>query len=462
MKHKQNTQRSPSASALSFREKIGYGTGDLAMSIFWQLFGMFLMYFYTDVFGLSAAAVGTMFLVTRVWDTANDVIAGVICDRTKSRWGKFRPWLLWAALPLVITGYLTFSTPDLGATQKLIYAYITYTLVGMAYTMINVPYGALLGVMSPNPDDRVSLASYKFVLAFVGCLVVQALTLPLVAKLGGGNEALGFKLVLIIYGVVAIALFYVTFASTRERVEPPKEQDNNFRRDIKNLLSNGPWLATLGVGMAVLLCVSIRNGSIIYYFKYYVGKESLATSFMVAGSLAAIVGTMLVKPVAVRLGKRNTFIGMMVLSAVLMGMTYLMKPDALVELFVLQVVINLISQPAFALLWSMLSDVADYGEWKDGRRATGLVFSAGSMALKMGWTIGGAITGWVLAGYGFEANVEQTERGLEGIRLLLSLLPMGGAILTAIALWFYPLTEKRMREIEADLTARRKGNNNEF
>ena len=247
---------------ISFKEKVGYGLGDTASNLYFQMFVNFLLFFYTDIFGISAAAAGTMLMVSRFWDAANDPMMGIIADRTNSRWGKFRPYLIWMSIPLAVVGVLTFITPNFDATGKLIYAYITFTLVMMAYTAINIPYSALMGVISPNSSERTSVSTYRFVLAFVGAFIVQGLTLPLVNLFGGGDQATGFPLTMAVFGVLACILFYITFATTRERVIVPTTQESSLKEDVKNLLKNRPWMYLLIMGIFTLGYIIIRSGTI--------------------------------------------------------------------------------------------------------------------------------------------------------------------------------------------------------
>ncbi len=440
---------------LSVKEKIGYGLGDAASNFYWQMFMNFLLFFYTDVFGISAAAAGTMFLVVRIWDTANDPLMGLIADRTESRWGKFRPWLIWGALPIGIIGVLTFTTPGFGMTGKLVYAYITYSLMIMAYTVVNIPYSALMGVMTPDSMERTSLSSYRFVLAMAATFVVQGATLPLVKALGGESQAAGFQRTLMIYSVAAVALFYLTFRLTKERVRPPQAQKTPLRNDLRDLSHNGPWLVMFLIGIFALTYNCIRSGAVIYYFKYYVGRESLTSAFMMAGTAAVIVGIMLTNFFASRFGKRNLYIALMGVTTVLTTLFYFVPRENIVAVFGLHIAISFFLAPTAPLIWAMYADTADYSEWKWNRRATGLVFSAASFAQKMGYTIGGALAGWLLAYFGFKANVVQTEATQNGIRLLISVIPAVGSALAAAAACFYTLDEPFMKRIEADLAKRR-------
>ncbi len=454
---------------LPFFEKIGYSLGDTASNLFWQTFSMFLLFFYTDIFGISAAAAGTMFLVTRIWDTVNDPLMGIIADRTNTRWGKFRPYLLWLAIPFGVIGVLTFITPDFSDTGKIIYAYVTYSLMMMIYTAINIPYSALMGVMSPNSLERTSLSSFRFVAAFGGGLIVQGTALKLVKITGGGNQATGWQWTMTIFAILAAALFLTTFATTKERVSPPKTQKTSLANDLHDLITNIPWLMLFIIGIFLLTFVSIRNGSIMYYFKYYVGNQTfslfgkthsydrdiLASAFMVFGSVANIIGVLCTRYISALFGKRRAFMMLMLITSVLTAMFYLLKNDAIISMFTIQVLISLVMGPLSPMIWAMYTDTADYSEWRTGRRATGLVMSASTMAQKFGWTIGGALAGWLLASFGFKANEAQSVETLHGIRLLISLIPAVCAIIGAAAMFFYRLDDDMMKQIEKDLALRK-------
>ena len=451
---------------VSLREKIGYGLGDAASSMFWKIFTFYLAIFYTDVFGISAAAAGTMFLVTRIWDTANDPIMGIVGDRTHTRWGKFRPYLLWVAVPFAIIGVLLYTTPDWSATGKLIYAYITYTLMMMAYTAINVPYASLLGVMTANTEDRTSLASYRMVFAFGGSLLVVAIYQPVVdmfQNIVSTNAA--YQLTMVVIGVIAVTFFILTFLWTRERIKPPRDQKNSLKEDFKNLLNNIPWFILLGAGVMTLIFNSVRDGVAMYYFKYYITDDTAvalskmtftySTLYLFLGQATNMLGVIMAKPISARLGKRKTFMYAMVLASVLSSLFYFCTKEAVAMVYVLQALVSFCAGIIFPLLWSMYADTADYSEYKTGRRATGLVFSASSMTQKLGWTLGGSITLWLLAFYGFEANVEQTPDTIEGIKHMLSFVPAIGALISGLFMYFYKLDDKTMKTIEIELAKRR-------
>jgi glycoside/pentoside/hexuronide:cation symporter, GPH family len=454
-------------SRVSLREKIGYGFGDAASSMFWKIFSFYLAIFYTDVFGISAVAAGTMLLVTRIWDTAIDPIMGVIGDRTNTRWGKFRPYLLWVAIPFGIIGVLLFTTPDFGTTGKLVYAYITYTLMMMAYTAINVPYASLLGVMTANTNDRTTLASYRMIFAFGGSLLVVAIYQPLVdlfKKVVEINSA--YQLTMLVIGIIAVGFFFLTFSWTKERIKPPKSQQNSLKDDFKNLLKNVPWFILLGAGVMTLIFNSVRDGVAMYYFKYYVVDDTavaiskmtftFSTLYFLLGQAFNMVGVAMAKPISARIGKRKTFMFAMIGAAFLSTGFYYCTKEVVIFVYILQAMISFCAGIIFPLLWSMYADTADYSEWKTGRRATGLVFSASSMSQKLGWTLGGSITLWLLGYFGFKANVDQNPETINGIKYMLSYIPAIGALISGIFMYFYKLDEKTLKTIETDLEQRRK------
>ena len=457
---------------IKLTEKIGYGFGDMASSMFWKLFGAYLMIFYTDVFGLPAAVVGTMFLITRIWDSAFDPIVGVVADRTHSRWGKFRPYLLWLAAPFGIIGVLTFVTPDWSPTGKLVYAYVTYSLMMMIYSAINVPYASLLGVMSPNPKERNTLSTYRMTFAYIGSFIALLLFMPLVNFFSGnskdlGDQQTGWTMAVVVIAILCIILFFGCFAWTKERVKPIKEAQNPLKEDLKDLFKNKPWWILLGAGVAALVFNSIRDGATVYYFKYFVVEEDYATvsffgmSFVLSGlylalgQAANIIGVIAAAPVSNRIGKRNTYMWAMIIATVLSVIFYWFDKEDLIWMFVFQALISICAGSIFPLLWSMYADCADYSELKTGNRATGLIFSSSSMRQKFGWAIGTAITGWLLGFFGFQANAVQSEEAISGIKMFLSFLPAVGTILSVVFISMYPLTEKKMKDITTELECKR-------
>jgi len=451
---------------LKLREKVAYGLGDFASSMFWKLFSMFLLFFYTDVFGISAAAVGTMFLVTRVWDAFNDPIMGLICDRTSTRWGKFRPYLLYVAFPFAIIGILTFSTPDFGMTGKLIYAYVTYTMMMMVYTAVNVPYASLMGVMTANTVERTSLASYRFLGAFSGGLFVTATAAWLIDYFGDGvDSAIGYQITVGIYAFLAAGLFILTFLGTRERLRPAIKT-NKLKDDLRDIAKNAPWFIMLGAAISVLIFNSLREGAMLYYFRYFIGSQevmflgevswnALVSAYMSIWLAANIVGVLLAKPVSLWLGKKISFLTAMLLSAMFSFALFFLQPHQIELIFLLNIMIGITAGLVLPLIWSMYADIADFSEFRTGRRATGLIFSSSSMSQKFGWTIGGALSGWFLAAFGYQAGVDQTDTALLGIRLMISVLAGLGALLAVVFIWFYKLDEKKMDDITKELVVRR-------
>ncbi|MGH9560611.1 MAG: MFS transporter, partial [Terracidiphilus sp.] len=358
-------------------------------------------------------------------------------------------------LPFGIISVATFTTPAAGATAKLIYAYVTLSLMMVVYSAINVPYSAMMGVVSADSQERTSQSSWRFTFAFLGGLVVQFSTLRLVAHFGKGNQQLGYQMTIGVYAVAAVILFLVTFVSTRERVKPVQEQKTSRRRDLLDLVANTPWLVLCSLGIVQVCFVSIRGAAIVYYFKYYLGNVGAAAAFLVVGSLMSCAGTFLVQYVTPFTGRKNAFVGLMLLSTVVLVLSYWVKPEQLVLLWVYNLIYCLLTGPTSALLWAMFADTADYSEWRTGRRATGLVYSASGMSNKFGWAIGGALAAALLAFYGFKANVMQTTEGLHGIRIIMALAPAAGTLLCGLGMFLYPLDEESTKTLQTELAARR-------
>ena len=373
---------------IKLKEKIGYGFGDMASSMFWKLFGSYLMIFYTDVFGLPAAVVGTLFLVTRVWDSAFDPIVGVVADRTHSRWGKFRPYLLFLAIPFSVIGVLTFVTPSFGDNGKLVYAYVTYSLMMMVYSAINVPYASLLGVMSDNPKERNTLSTYRMAFAYIGSFIALLLFMPMVNFWSGHSKEIadqqqGWTLAVAVIAVMCALLFIGCFALTRERVKALHEKQAPLKEDLKDLWKNRPWWILLGAGVAALVFNSIRDGATVYYFKYFIVEEDFQTisffgvSFVLSGlylsvgQIANIAGVILAAPVSNRIGKKQTYMGSMAIATVLSILFFWFDKDNLALIFTFQILISICAGSIFPLLWSMYADCTDYSELKTGNRATG-------------------------------------------------------------------------------------------
>jgi sugar (glycoside-pentoside-hexuronide) transporter len=437
------------------KEKIGYGIGDAAANFIFQTMVIFQLAFYTDTFGISAAAAGTLFLVVRVFDAVFDPLMGVVADRTNTRWGKFRPWVLWTAVPFGVMGYLTFSTPDLSPQGKLAWAYLTYIVLMMVYSANNLPYSALSGVMTGDVAERTSLSQYRFVCAMLSQLVIQGLALPMVKKFGAGNDAHGYQVTMGIFSVLAVFFFVITFATTKERIHPAPDQKTSIRQDFADLTRNGPWLAMFVLTVFLFITLSLRGGVVLYYFKYYVRREDLFSIFNVLGTGATIVGVLLSKSLALRLGKRTLFIYGLLLTVVFTAAFVALPPTAVTLIVATEMLRQFFYGFTIPLLWAMMADVADYSEWKTHRRATAIVFSAIVFGLKAGLGVGGAIGGYVLSAYGYVPNAEQTARALEGIRLNMSLFPALGFALCVVCLLFYRIDRRAELEMADELEARR-------
>jgi len=432
-------------------EKIGYACGDIASNFYWRVFDVFLFIFYTDVFGLPAAAVGTMMLVTRLIDAFSDPLMGAIADRTNTRFGKFRPYLLWGIIPMVAAGVLTFTVPDVSDSNKLIWAYATYIFMMLAYTFINVPYGALLGVVTSDSQQRTTLTSFRFIGAFSGGSLVAYLTPELVNYLGQGNEALGWQYTMFIYGLVASILFIITFLSTKERISPPAQQKTPVMQDLKDLTQNSPWKVLFVLALIIMMTISLRGSTGTFYFKYYVERPDLIGSFAMAYMIALAIGAASTPLLTKFIDKRRLLMSLMTIVAILSLLFYFVPSDNVPLMFVLQILIGLALGPKSPLVFSMYADTADFSQWRTGRRATAMIFSAAAFAQKLGGALAGAMIGWLLASMGYVANQVQTGTSQEGIVLLMTVIPAIFAALAVPLIYFYPLDDKQLTKIQADL-----------
>ena len=450
---------------LSKKEKLGYGLGDMASNLYFQTFVVFMPIFYTDVFGLAPAAMGTMMLFSRFWDAANDPLMGMIADRTDTKWGKFRPYIAGFAIPIGLAGFFAFNTPNFGASGNLIYAYVTYILLMMMYTGVNVPYAALMGVITPNSAERTSVSQYRFAFAFIGQFIAGAVTLGLVEYFGSGNEAIGWRMVMVLYGIVAAALLFGTFSLTKERVLPKVSKQNRIKDDLKDLMKNKPWIL---MGLATffqLTFIVMRGSSTTYYFRYFVGNQELnllgmnidlgyalfTSSFIGVGTVATFIGALLTSRINKYFSKKTIYSRFLIMSAICSLLFYFLAPENIILIYTLNALVSFFFGSVSVTQWAMYTDTADYGEWKFGRRSTALIMAASLFALKMGLTAGGTIVGWVLEGYGFVANEIQTESTLLGIKMLMSVFPALFGIIGGFLVLFYPITDEKMVEIELDL-----------
>ena len=517
---------------LRFREKISYGFGDLASCLYWQTFMLYLTFYYTDVFGLSALAAAALLGLSRSLDAFFDPIMGMIGDRTKTRWGKYRPFLLWLCVPFALAGVLTFTTPGdtmvirlesgfaglarsgfgamagcfqglahfmqllhlsffsgkleglasmanalkLEVTGRLIWAFFTYNALMLLYTAINIPYTAMLGVLTPNSNDRTSLSSIKFVGAFLGGIIISFGLLKCVKWFGPNNPAMGWQLSFTVIGVAVVAFFLITFFNTHERVSPPKEQKTSVMRDLGDLVTNWPWIVLLLTTITFILFVAARGSVTVHYFKYFVGNhtvtlpswlpgvggtqqwqfDDLVSWFNGTGQISSLLGVIALPFFVSRVGKKIAFVSIFIIAIASTAAFYILKPDQLLLIFGINLVGSFTGGPLSALLWAMYADTADYAEWKKGRRATGLIFSASIFSQKQGWAIGAAVALGLMSSVGFQANAVQTQESLSGLVNLMSLIPAGIGIVSVIILvFFYPLTEAKVAQISADLKSRR-------
>ena len=491
--------RSNDAQKLSVLEKVGYSLGDLAANLIFQTLMAFLAFFYTDIYKIPPASASLVMLIGGIIGACFNVVMGAIADRTRTRWGKFRPWVLWTALPFGIISLLAFSTPDFSEAGKITYAFITYFLLVIAYSANNLPYSALSGVLTGDMKERNSLSSYRFVAVMVAQFIIQVLLLPLALSLGHGDKAKGFEKVMLVFAITGVVCFLITFFTTRERVHPPKEQKTPVRQDLADLFGNRPWLIMLALTILVFITLSIKGGMNIFYYKYYltgesetafldkIGFESLldtlgriftpaafeefrkpgsapyaAASFTNAFStMAMIVGILFSKKLADKYGKRNVFGSFLSLSALCLLAMWFLDNTGVMAAFVLLVVHGLLYGITIPLLWAMIADVADYSEWKKGRRATAIVFSAMIFGLKVGLSVGGALSAWLLSVFGYVADATvQTPGATNGIRLLVSVIPGLVFIAGALLLMRYPIDRKMEQTIEYDLKKRKTTVNN--
>ena len=437
---------------VSVREKICYAMGDFSSNIAYRSVSMFLFVFLTDVAGLLPTAVGTLMLVARLGDAASNFMMGIVADRTETRWGKFRPWILWGTLPLGIALSLLFTVPaGLGPAGRLGYAYATYLFYVFCYAAVSIPYGALLSAMSADDGERTSIGSFKMTGAFSGVLLAQGALLWLKGHFGD------FSTPVYILSAVMVLLMPLAFFGTKERVRPPLAQKNDVRSDLKNLLlGNRPWLAFVGVVFLAGLGCGLQNGVTLIYFKRCLGDEVLCASYLVSTSIASLVGASATARCVAALGKRNLCALSLALYGLLCCGLYFCPPSAAAAIFALGSAAALCSAVFYTVVFVLISDLADYGEWKTGRRISGLVYSASSFVMKANGAASGLFLGLVLAAWGYVGTDESTISGaIPGIRMLFSWLPGVLSLAAAAVMLFFPLTTAKIAEVTADLRRRR-------
>lgn len=477
---------------LSFFEKAGYSLGDAAANFVFQTMILFQLSFYTDTLGLAAAAAGSLLLVGRLWDAFFDPMMGVLADRTKTRWGKFRPWVLWTAVPWGVAMVAAYTAPDFSATGKLVYACITNMLLMTLYSANNTPYSAMTGVMTGDVNERTSLSSYRFIAAMVAQLLVGGFTLPLVAKFGQGDNAKGWQMTMGLWAAICVVLLTITFLTTRERIQPDPKQKMSARQDFGDLLANGPWIAMFILTISHFIVLAMRGGTLFYFFQYYVepsrlfaflesvgltggsgspllnsfglvvndAKTNVASVgfslFNIGSQFVTVAGVLCSTWLSIRYGKRAVALAGFSTTTAFMLAFLLLPPDNVPALFLLEGLRALSYAPTIPLIWAMFADVVDYSEWKTGRRATGVIYATILFGLKAGLSMGGAIAGWLLSIYGYQANMAQTAHALLGIRLTVSVYPAIFFGIVIACLCFYKIDKRLNLQIQDELAERRR------
>ncbi len=484
----------PVSQKISVIEKIGYSLGDLSANLIFQTLMTFLAYFYTDVYRIPPAPASAIIFAGGMIGAFFNPIMGAIADRTVTRWGKFRPWILWTSIPFGVMALLAFSTPNFSDTGKIIYALGTYILLVLVYSANNLPYAALSGVITGDMAERNSISSYRFVAVMIAQFIVQVLLLPLVLILGGGDKTAGFEKTMGIFAVVGIIFFIITFLTTKERIIPAPEQKSSVLQDLKDLTRNKPWIAMLILTIFVFITLALKGGMYVYYFKNYLSEPHLASflvnsgfegfieglnNFLVniglvgfqwpedaptsgfslfnaGGIIFMIVGIMFSKPLADKYGKREIFgIGLFISTLCLLAFIFY-TPTAIAWVFISQMLHGFFYGLTIPLLWAMIADVADYSEWKNNRRATAIIFSAMIFGLKAGLSIGGALVAGILAVYGYDEQlIIQSASTVMGIKLSVSIFPTITFLVGVGCLFFYEINKKMETQIEKDLSQRR-------
>lgn len=448
---------------LSTKEKIGYGLGDTASNFVFHIVNAFLITYYTDVMGLNPAAVGTLYAVARLWDAISDPLMGGLADRTQTKFGKYRPYLLWIAVPYGLIGFLAFLGPDLDPTWKLVYAYVTYIALMTVYTAINVPYSAMMGTMTGDPAERASLSNFRFAGAFSAQVIIGLALFPIIDSFGGRNSPEAWRTAMIVFSILATFLFLYTFSTTRERIAPSKEERVDLRKDLSYLTRNRPLIVMLIVAFITLAFSGLRWGITYPYLKYladlgdekyfwYLDRMSI---FYASAPIALVLGLLLTKPLSRRFGKRNALIGLTMINAFSVITFYFVPAKNFEQIFWLNLASAFLAGPMPALVWAIYTDVVDYGEWKFGRRITALTFAAAMLVQKAGLALGGWAVGMLLAYFGYVANVEQSSESTHGILLMFSIIPGVLTILSGVALFWYNLDDDEVEKIALELEKRR-------
>lgn len=449
-------------------EKIGYGFGDMASSMFWKIFSYYLPFFYSNIFGLRLDQVAILLVVTRIWDAVSDPMMGVIADRTRTKWGKYRPYLLLMALPFALSGIFLFSTPAASATMKLVWAYVTYIMMMTVYTGINVPYGAMLGVMTDDSDTKTVLSSFRMFFAYGGSFIALFAWEPLCKWFAGMGAATTsqWQFSMILVAVVCLILFLLCFTMTREKLHT--ESTVSVGSDLKYLVKNAPWWILIGAALCSNLFNTVRGSTVAYFFNDCIGADAhlqlgqwsilfYAGLFLSIGEVCNMIGVVLAVPMSQALGKKSTYM-VSFAALILLSIAFFFVPTtAYWWLLVLQVIISIFTGIISPLIWSMYADVSDYAENRFGTASTGLIFSSASMAQKFGGAFGGAAVMWILAAFGYNTRPDavQTPEAIQGLKILMSWIPAAVSVLAVVVIFFYPLTKKKMEDIQVELSKQR-------
>jgi GPH family glycoside/pentoside/hexuronide:cation symporter len=420
----------------------------------------FLIYFYTDVFGIAARTAGRILLVSRVIDAFNDPIIGAIADRTNTRWGRYRPWLLWTALPMAVVLVLCYTTPAFDTNGKIIWAIATYNTLMVLYAANNVPYCALAGTMTSDTNERTSLLSWRFVCAMAATLLVSVFTLDLIRVFGGSDMALGYQLTMGLWGLIAIVFFVIAFAGVKERVSTTVRHWSSLRQDVSDLFHNGPWIALFALAVLINIQLALRSGTMLFFFDKYLQLERMFERidnfgvFNGVGLVFTIIGITLSNPLVRRFGKRATFQVCLLLSSAFMAAFVLLPPDSLGLLFALHILVQLAFGPTIPILWAMIADVANYSEWKTGRHSTALAFGSIIFGLKLGSGFGIWLNGELLDFFGYDPKVALSSAAIRGIVMMVSIFPATALLAGVGALALYRLDDRQVKQIEQELAAR--------
>lgn len=441
---------------LPIREKLAYGLGDFASNLIFATLSAFLMFYYTDIFGLSAAAVGTLLFVARATDAVWDLYLGTLVDRTRTRWGQCRPYLVFGAPILALCTIATYTVPEGSDAYKLGYAYVTYTLLMVSYSLVNIPYSAMPALMTDDARDRTTLAAFRMFLAIFASMLVGALTLKLVSVFGGSNKPMGYQTTMTVTAMLSMVLFWVCAAFTRERV-PPVHQPKEVRKDLKVLVAGRAWWMMALMGLCVYTALSITAGSVIYYFKYVVGVESRASLYFVLAGGALMVGILLSVQLTKRFCKRKVMMVAASVSGFFYAVFYFVDPQSMAQVFGVGFLIQMFNGITTPILWSMVADTADDAELRSGRRMVGLTTSSIAFSQKFGLGVGGAIAGMLLASIGYQANVAQTPEVVHGLTIIMSWIPAFSKVLVVLILFFYPLGQRQLDSIQTGLRQSRAG-----